>query len=148
MSAVEFKLLSSVRLDFPEEGEEGNTISFPQEGHFYFAQEGEKVPGGESHIITMFGISCLIPIVQSQIFSEGPMERKQITLFQEGGGGGNKGLLKLRISGFIVRGGLLQTGNVGFANVPPLPCPCVGLKMMSTEFWGKEMKLYPGHSGP
>lgn len=57
MSAVEFKLLSSVRLDFPEEGEEGNTISFPQEGRFYFAQGGEKVPGGESHIITMFGIS-------------------------------------------------------------------------------------------
>ena len=33
MSAVEFKLLSSVRLDFPDEGEGESTISFPQEGH-------------------------------------------------------------------------------------------------------------------
>lgn len=36
-------------------------------------------------------------------------------------GGGNKGLLNLRISEFRVIGGLSQSSNLGFTNVPPSP---------------------------
>lgn len=56
MRAVGSRLWPSVRLAFPDEGEGGNTISFPQEGRqngfgpFLFAQEG----GGQCQVITHY----------------------------------------------------------------------------------------------
>lgn len=92
MSVEEFKLLSSVRLGFPEESEGGNRISFPQEGRSLFCpRRGKGARWRITHYKAVQHQQSDSHCPESDLFRGPNVKKTDHITSRFGGGGAQKG---------------------------------------------------------